>query len=258
MVIDADVSVCCGVSADAAERSRLVEGRLAPAKEKHTQLCVSCVSCREAGPAAARDPGGGEGGAMGRSRVVVGVGVCSKNSCRRRIYYSGPFKFLDCLLGFAFPSTRSDGPQSGDEVGFRGRSWANHRPGTRQRRVLRPNKAPGPQSRSHFRKKGKASSQASSQSSHKCSQSLGEPALHCPFCPFCPRCPRRPRFPHCPPLLLAGATRATRATDEASCSLHCCSCFGLALTRRDRFKERTSAAWQCLHRLIALAESSEH
>ena len=95
-----------------------MEGRLAPAKEKHTQLCVSCVSCREAGPAAARDPGGGEGGAMGRSRVVVGVGVCSKNSCRRRIYYSGPFKFLDCLLGFAFPSTRSDGPQSGDEVGF--------------------------------------------------------------------------------------------------------------------------------------------
>ena len=54
------------------------------------------------------------------------------------------------------------------------------------------------------------------------------------------------------------ATRATRATDEARCSLHCCSCFGLALTRRDRFKERTSAAWQCLHRLIALAESSEH
>jgi hypothetical protein len=56
MVIDANVSVCCGVSADAAERSRLVEGRLAPAKEKHTQLRVSC---REAGPAAARDPGGG-------------------------------------------------------------------------------------------------------------------------------------------------------------------------------------------------------
>ena len=84
---------------------------------------------------------------------------------------------------------------------------------------------------------------------------LGNRPLHCPFCPFCPRCPRCPRFPHCPPLLLAGATRAT---DEASCSLHCCSCFGLALTRRDRFKERTSAAWQCLHRLIALAESSEH
>jgi hypothetical protein len=73
MEIDADVSVCCGVSADAAERSGLVEGRLAPAKEKHTQLCVSCVSCREAGPAAARDPGGGEGGAMG-----------SKSSCRGR------------------------------------------------------------------------------------------------------------------------------------------------------------------------------
>jgi hypothetical protein len=39
MVIDADVSVCCGVSADAAE-SRVVEGRRAPAREKYTQLCV--------------------------------------------------------------------------------------------------------------------------------------------------------------------------------------------------------------------------
>lgn len=234
-----------------------MEGRLAPAKEKHTQLCVSCVSCREAGPATARDPGGGEGGAMGRSRVVVGVGVCSKNSCRRRIYYSGPFKFLDCLLGFAFPSTRSDGPQSGDEVGFAVEAEPITGPACANGGCSAQTK---PQAPSQGVISGRRVRPAVSPVISAVSL-LGNRPLHCPFCPFCPFCPRRPRcprFPHCPPLLLAGATRATRATDEASCSLHCCNCFGLALTRRDRFKERTSAAWQCLHRLIALAESSEH
>jgi hypothetical protein len=116
MVIDADVSVCCGVSAGAAERSRLVEGRLAPAKEKHTQLCVPCVLCREGGPAAARDPGGGEQWSRSSCR---GRGRAAKIVVVEGFIIQDPSSFSTACLDLPFRACEATGHKSGDEVGSR-------------------------------------------------------------------------------------------------------------------------------------------
>jgi hypothetical protein len=144
--------------------------------------------------------GAGRGEQWGRSRVVVGVGVgvCSKNSCRRRIYYySGPFKFLDCLLGFAFPSTRSDGPQSGDEVGFAVEAGPITGPACANGGCSAQTK---PQAPSRGVTSGRRASPVPSQSSHKCSQSLGEAATPLPMLPILPILPTPPTLPTLPTL----------------------------------------------------------
>jgi hypothetical protein len=107
-VIDADVSVCCGVSApvlmlrSAASECRLVEGR-------------TCSSEGEAHPAlwmVLRGKFTSRKGTWGEAMVEVGVGVGVRgNSCRRRIYYSGPLQ-VSRQIAFA---CRSASEQSGGE-----------------------------------------------------------------------------------------------------------------------------------------------
>jgi hypothetical protein len=87
MVIDADVSVCCGVNAPVLTlqllraSAVLVEGETCSSEGEVTQRVEGELNSR-------KEP---RTGAMVKVEVVVGV---HRNSCRRRrIYYSGPFKF---------------------------------------------------------------------------------------------------------------------------------------------------------------------
>jgi hypothetical protein len=179
-----------------------VEGRLAPAKEKHTQLRVSC---REAGPAAARDPGGG---AMVEVELSwAWAWACSKIVVVEGIIIQDPSSFSTALLDLPFRTREATGHKAGMRWA-RGRSWTNHRPRMRQRKVQRPNK---PQSRSHF---------------SKSRQSLREPATALPTLPMLPTLP----------------TLLPSWREPLTMPAACCTCFGMALTRRERFKERTSAA----------------
>jgi hypothetical protein len=119
--------------------------------------------------------------------------ACSKIVVVEGIIIQDPSSFSTALLDLPFRTREATGHKAGMKWA-RGRSWANHRPRMRQRKVQRPNK---PQSRSHF---------------SKSRQSLREPATALPTLPCCP-CAHAAHAV----ALLAGAT------DDASCLLHCCT-----------------------------------
>jgi hypothetical protein len=134
MVIDADVPVCCGVSApvlmlrSAASGGPLVEGRTCSSEgEAHLALGMEL-----------RGKSTSRKGTWVEAMVEVEVGVgVHRNSCRRRIYYLGPFKFLVSSGRFAW----SVGLRAKRGVRQLEEDLANHRALLRQNKA-RPNKGP--------------------------------------------------------------------------------------------------------------------